>query len=75
MTRLHALLGGLVLTALAGCGVDYAILDGKQCDPAGTCSSGYLCDLSTGRCRPAGVTGSGGDGGGSDGGHRDTGKI
>lgn len=66
---------GLALAALAACGVDYAILDGKQCDPAGTCASGYHCDLATGQCIPEGVTGSGVDGGGTDGGHQDGGKV
>ncbi|MBI5527904.1 MAG: SUMF1/EgtB/PvdO family nonheme iron enzyme [Deltaproteobacteria bacterium] len=38
----------------AGCGVDYSILDEKECDQSGACAEGYFCDPSTRRCAPAG---------------------
>ena len=66
----------VAVLAAAGCGVDYGILDGKQCDPAGTCASGYRCDLTNGRCVPEGTGGAqGNDAGRSDGGRTDSGGL
>lgn len=62
--RLTSAGAAMALLAAFACGVDYGILDGKGCDPAGTCASGYRCDLSSGRCVPEdSVSGGARDGG------------